>query len=432
MILVKTIITIIIPEWVIMIISFLSPSYSLLLELIMISEIYTIYGKVTWSSLDYSLEVSFKQLISFQIISFFIYFTLYIISILFHEKESGLPLIGWRHIFEARRWKSLFYRFFPKQISNLTIEAHKLVKKYEKDINNKEEIKALDELDFELKNNEVVVLIGPNGSGKTTLIKSLICEIEPDEGNISIGGEDFYNVISTFYENVGVVFQNDIFLSKLSVRSTMEIFAEPSTVNEVSELMEITNLMDRLCETLSGGEGRKVSIAIALLSKPKVLILDEPTSGIDVSTRNFIWTFLSNFKETSVLISTHALEESEAVSTRLSVLVNGRIVASGTTNDLREQYGCCYILHILQSEYLDNFSIENVFQIVKEKIPTAQFDENSEKIKLPFDSHVEEALDELENRNIHYTLKMENLEETLIQIMENEESIDLQSFFSEL
>ena len=223
------------------------------------------------------------------------------------------------------------------------VKTVNLVKKY-KDIN------AVDGLDLEIGEGELFSLLGVNGAGKTTTVKMLTCLARPTDGKAFVGGYDVESQKDKVKEIIGVSPQETAVASNLSVEENLALicgihgFSKEKTKNEIkrlSELFSLDDVLKRKAGKLSGGFQRRVSIAMALISEPKILFLDEPTLGLDVIARHELWDMIRALKgKVSVVLTTHYMEEAQALSDRIGIMKNGRLLAVGTAQELMEKTEC--------------------------------------------------------------------------------------------
>ncbi len=209
---------------------------------------------------------------------------------------------------------------------------------------------ALDNVSFTVPRGEIFCLLGPNGSGKTTLFKILSTLMPPTSGSVNILGHDLSIDAKAIRKLLGVVFQRPALDVKLTVTENLRHHGHlyglkgKSLKHRISELLERFGISDRshdLVEKLSGGLQRRVEIAKAMLHSPQVLLLDEPSSGLDVSVRRQLSDYLNSLVETEnilVLLTTHLMDEAE-VCNRVGILDSGRLVALGTSDELKAQIG---------------------------------------------------------------------------------------------
>jgi ABC-2 type transport system ATP-binding protein len=198
---------------------------------------------------------------------------------------------------------------------------------------------AVDGLDLNVGPGELLALLGPNGAGKTTAIGMLLGLQKPDGGSVRLFGLAPSNIEAR--RGIGVMLQEEELASELKVRelidSVTSYYPDPYTVDEVLKLTDTTALADRRYGKLSGGQKRLVQFALAICGRPKLMFLDEPTTGLDIDARETLWKTIREFvaRGTSVILTTHYLEEAEALADRVVVLVGGRSVASGTLEHIR-------------------------------------------------------------------------------------------------
>lgn len=211
------------------------------------------------------------------------------------------------------------------------------------------EVKAVSNLSFCVKEGELFAFLGQNGAGKSTTINMICGELSKDSGEIVIDGLEFESNLETIKRKIGVVFQNSLLDSPLTVYDNLESKAAlygivgnefKKRLNELSELLDFGDLLKRKVGHLSGGQRRKIDIARALLHHPQILILDEPTTGLDPQTRKTIWNVVSKLREEenmTVFLTTHYMEEA-AEADYVVILDSGMISAKGTPLELKNQY----------------------------------------------------------------------------------------------
>ena len=218
------------------------------------------------------------------------------------------------------------------------IKTTKLVKQYKNII-------AVDKLDLEIHSGELFSLLGVNGAGKTTTIKMLSCLTKPTDGDAIVGGYSITRECEKVKRLIGVSPQETAVASALSVKENLEFicgihgFSKEKTtakIGELSALFSLDDVMNRKAEKLSGGWQRRVSIAMALISEPQILFLDEPTLGLDVIARRELWENIRALKgKVTIVLTTHYMEEAEALSDRIGIMKNGRLLAVGTAEELK-------------------------------------------------------------------------------------------------
>jgi ABC-2 type transport system ATP-binding protein len=203
---------------------------------------------------------------------------------------------------------------------------------------------------FEVQRKEIFALLGPNGGGKTTLFKILSTALTPTSGTAAIFGFDIQKQADEVRRRIGVVFQNPSLDKKLTVLENLRYHGQlyglrgSELTTRVAEMMERLSVADRashLVETLSGGLARRVELAKGLLHRPELLILDEPSVGLDPGARHDLWLYLQKLREkegVTILVTTHLIDEGDR-SDRVLVLNEGKIVALDTPAALKEQIG---------------------------------------------------------------------------------------------
>ncbi len=211
------------------------------------------------------------------------------------------------------------------------------------------EVKAVDDISFSVKEGELFAFLGLNGAGKSTTINIICGILKKDRGKVVIDG---VNIDENNYKSkgkIGVVFQESVLDKKLSVRDNLEsraglynIFGSDfeNRLNEIDELLHIKEIIKKPIEKLSGGQRRKVDIARAILHKPKILILDEPTTGLDPKTRKTVWEALDSMRKKehiTIFLTTHYMEEATDAN-NIVILDGGKIVAKGTPLELKNKY----------------------------------------------------------------------------------------------
>ena len=218
-------------------------------------------------------------------------------------------------------------------------------------------IVALDGLDLQIRPGELFALLGQNGAGKTTAISLLLGLQQPDAGTASLFGLSPLEIEAR--RKIGVMMQEAALASELSVREQVELVAsyypDPMTPATAMQLTHTESLADRPYGKLSGVQKRQVQFALAICGRPKLLFLDEPTVGLDVQSRELMWFTLRRLvsEGASIVLTTHYLEEAEALADRVAVLANGKMIASGTVNEMRalvvkKQISCSSSLSVEQ------------------------------------------------------------------------------------
>ncbi len=206
------------------------------------------------------------------------------------------------------------------------------------------EVRAVDGVDLEVEEGEVFGILGPNGAGKTTTLEMLETLREPDEGEITILGYDTRENPREIKELIGVQLQTTAFFDELTVWETIDLFrsfySRALPISTLVELAELTDKAGARVSTLSGGQHKRLSIALALVNDPRLIFLDEPTTGLDPQARRRIWDVVGLLREQgkTVVITTHYIEEAEELCERVAVMDHGRIIATGTPHRLISEH----------------------------------------------------------------------------------------------
>lgn len=335
--------------------------------------------------------------------------------------------------FSIKRLKASLKRYTREYFSgdNAVIEARDLRKSYD-------DLKALDGVDFVLENGDIVALIGPNGSGKSTLINTMTRTIQPDSGHLTLFQHEDPDPFVGFEELkrcTGVCFQSNSLVPELTIREHLTLFAtvrgmsQEQIIERTSTILSQLNLdssADTQSENLSGGQKRKLCIAIALLARPPIVILDEPTSGVDFEARQNIWKVLSSQSQCVTFITSHALEEAEDVCNKIFIMQKGKITFKGSSTELRQKFDCGYLLRVIA----EKFDSQGFLALLRQTVPTARL-LTGKTTSFVIPSGIMNVSDLLrsveENKEKYgvqqYTFTVEALEEVLLRIVEEGDAI---------
>ena len=229
--------------------------------------------------------------------------------------------------------------------NGLAIEVRELVKEYAG------KIVAVNGIDLSIQSNTIYALLGPNGAGKTTTINVLTTLIEPTAGSIKILGLDVLVQATKVRRNIGVTFQEMILDDELTGRQVLDYHGRlyklgtkerQQKIKELLKLAELEEAADRIVKTYSGGMKRRLELVRGLMTEPKILFLDEPTTGLDPQNRSTIWKYIRNLKEKSdltLLLTTHYMEEAEELADYVGIIDYGKIVIEGTPRELIDKMG---------------------------------------------------------------------------------------------
>ncbi len=216
-------------------------------------------------------------------------------------------------------------------------------------------VEAVRGLNLEIQTGECFGLLGPNGAGKTTTIEILEGLLEPTSGQVSILGHSWSENSREMREWLGISLQETRLSEKLSVRETVDLFAsfyrEPRSTDEVLEELQLTEKADSWVGKLSGGQRQRLAVATALVCNPKILFLDEPTTGLDPQSRRQLWDIIREFQRNggTVLLTTHYMDEAERLCDRLAIVDHGQIIAEGSPADLIERLGGHHVVEFAVS-----------------------------------------------------------------------------------
>ena len=222
------------------------------------------------------------------------------------------------------------------------IRAEGLTKKYKG-------LTAVDSLDLCISRGELFALLGVNGAGKTTTIKMLTCLTKPDSGNAYVNDNSIISDVNTVKSIIGVSPQETAVAPNLSVKENLELmcgihdFAKDKRQTKIKELSEqfgLDAILRKKAGKLSGGWQRRLSIAMALISEPQILFLDEPTLGLDVLARSDLWDTIRALKgKITVILTTHYMEEAEALADRIGIMKDGKLLILGTADEIKAKAG---------------------------------------------------------------------------------------------
>ena len=225
---------------------------------------------------------------------------------------------------------------------NNAIEIRKLTKDYK-------DIRAVDNLELEIREKELFALLGVNGAGKTTTIKMLCCITAPTSGDALLNGKSIAQNADDVKKIIAVSPQETAVAPNLSVEENLNLmcgvhgFDKQKTQQKTAEMIEefkLDRIRTKKASKLSGGWQRRLSIAMALISEPKILFLDEPTLGLDVIARSELWETIRELKSRmTIILTTHYMEEAEELSDRIGVMKDGHLLAVGTAQELKDMTG---------------------------------------------------------------------------------------------
>lgn len=214
------------------------------------------------------------------------------------------------------------------------LEVKNLVKHYKT-------VKAVNGIDFAISRGICFGLLGPNGAGKTTALEVIEGIISPG------GGEVLYNgapKTDAFREEVGIQFQHTALLGFMTVRETIQTFRElyrdPEQFEYLAEICKLHDIMDQMNDKVSGGQAQRLMLALALVNKPKLVFLDEPSTGLDPQARRYLWEIILSIKKAgkTLVLTTHSMDEAQYLCDEIAIMDHGKIIAQGSPQELIEQY----------------------------------------------------------------------------------------------
>lgn len=397
---------------------------------------------ISWYSLGtstYNVSSSFIWLA----VDHIVYILLFIVFNATLQRGYGTPLISWSQIFRLKEWKRLLdsqrlsdtqnqniIDSLDNKVSNIkAIEVKNISKKYDK------HLQTLNDVNFSIKHGEIISIIGPNGAGKSTLLNILSGVIEQTTGTISLYGGDYTANFRSIQQVLGVCFQENTLFKMLTVRQHFFLFGYlkglkdeeiMSVMTFFSKGLNLEHVLNKKAKFLSGVEKRKLCISLSLLGSPPVVIMDEPTAGIDIQSRQLVWKFISSLKNTTFIVTSHALEEAGSVSSRLFVMSKGSLIFTGTTNELRNKLNCCYMLKIVDC---DSEKVQRVLEITNQYNADARISEDSgDTIMIPMNNRLAEILASIKQSQsthgpLQYSLLLENVEDMVMKLLENAEDV---------
>lgn len=222
---------------------------------------------------------------------------------------------------------------------SVAIHCRDLRKTYDK------KLEAVRGLDLDIQTGECFGLLGPNGAGKTTTIEILEGLLDPTSGEVTILGHTWRDNPRQLREWLGISLQETRLSDKLTVRETIKLFAsfyrQPRSPEDVLQDLQLSEKADSWVGKLSGGQRQRLAVATALVGNPKILFLDEPTTGLDPQSRRQLWDIIRGFQQSggTVLLTTHYMDEAERLCDRLAIVDHGQIIAEGSPADLIDRLG---------------------------------------------------------------------------------------------
>jgi ABC-2 type transport system ATP-binding protein len=285
-------------------------------------------------------------------------------------------------------------------------------------------LEAVRGLNLEIETGECFGLLGPNGAGKTTTIEILEGLLEPTSGEVSILGHSWRKNEREMREWLGISLQETRLSEKLTVRETIELFAsfyrQPRSSDEVLEQLQLTEKADSWVGKLSGGQRQRLAVATALVCNPKILFLDEPTTGLDPQSRRQLWDIIRAFQRDggTVLLTTHYMDEAERLCDRLAVVDHGQIIAEGSPSDLIERLGGHHVVEFSISGGSDGATLQAwnglpSVESVREDDGLIALNVKQPHLTIPA---LLEAIDQRGNVLQHLTTRQASLEDVFVRL----------------
>ena len=229
-------------------------------------------------------------------------------------------------------------------------------------------VEAVRGLSLRIEGGECFGLLGPNGAGKTTTIEILEGLLDPTSGEVTILGHTWQKNQREVREWLGISLQETRLSEKLTVRETIELFAsfyrEPRSADDVLDDLQLGEKADAFVGKLSGGQRQRLAVATALVGNPRILFLDEPTTGLDPQSRRQLWDIIRSFQRSggTVLLTTHYMDEAERLCDRLAIVDHGEIIAEGTPSELIERLGGHHVVEFEASGNCSDGTALNAWQ----------------------------------------------------------------------
>ncbi|HEY1658650.1 MAG TPA: ABC transporter ATP-binding protein [Candidatus Sulfotelmatobacter sp.] len=285
-------------------------------------------------------------------------------------------------------------------------------------------VEAVRGLNLEIQTGECFGLLGPNGAGKTTTIEILEGLLQPTSGEVSILGFSWRENSREMREWLGISLQETRLSDKLSVRETVNLFAsfyrEPRSTDEVLEQLQLTEKADAWVGKLSGGQRQRLAVATALVCNPKILFLDEPTTGLDPQSRRQLWDIIREFQRAggTVLLTTHYMDEAEKLCDRLAIVDHGQIIAEGSPAELIERLGGHHVVEFAISGNSDGSALERwrglpSVESVRNEDGMIALSVREPHLTIPA---LLEAIKRQENQLQHLTTRQASLEDVFVRL----------------
>lgn len=300
-------------------------------------------------------------------------------------------------------------------MENLALEVSNLVKTYG-------EVSAVNDISFTVKRGTLFAFLGINGAGKSTTINIICSILKKNSGKVIVNGFDLDQDIFKIKNEIGIVFQNSVLDQELTVKENLEIRTsfyslsreeKKKNIASIISLLELEPILNQSIKSLSGGQKRRVDIARAMVHNPKLLILDEPTTGLDPKTRLIVWSLIDKIrKETNmtVFLTTHYLEEAEK-ATDVVIMDKGKIIARGTPHELKNLYSSDYIYSYMAK----NESFENELNLKKISYEYIE-DKLAYRIKIKNSQEAKNVLFEFKDYILDFEILKGNMDDVFLNV----------------
>jgi len=242
------------------------------------------------------------------------------------------------------------------------------------------QIKAVDGISLTVEEREIFGILGPNGAGKTTTLEIIETLRAPDSGTIDVLGLDVLKDAQAIKELIGVQLQTTVFFDQLNVFETIDLFSSfyPKTlpINDLIALADLGDKSHSRVNELSGGQHKRLSIALALVNDPRIIFLDEPTTGLDPQARRRIWEIVENLRDQgkTLVITTHYIEEAEHLCDRVAVMDQGKIVAQGTPDQLINEHVADSIISLRIDPPLHADALRAIKGVIDARVSEGQYE----------------------------------------------------------
>ncbi len=308
-------------------------------------------------------------------------------------------------------------------MSEYAVEIESVIKKFG-------DFTAVNGISLKIKKGEIFGILGPNGAGKTTTINMILGLLNPSKGRIIVNGNDVARSGIEIKSQIGLMTQETVVESDLTARENLEIFARlyhvpanemDGRIKEALEESELTNFADKKAGTFSGGMKRRLELVKSMIQKPRILILDEPTTGLDIQNRVNMWEHIKelNNEGVTIILTTQYLEEADELCERIAIIDHGKIKAIGTPSELKKIAGAGRILEIVVENNADAIAVSSLLKsdfklepAVKLDKVTVAIDTNQEGIMAKILAGLDKKRIKISSINLH----MPTLDDVFIKL----------------